>query len=174
MRECTDEVSQGCVNATVKVVITQRNGDVSWVFSVSNRPEVMVDIEPDIDSQPLTRQDLYQAQREDPAIGQLISYEQQNRFPARHERQGESHETRVLLRSWKQLKLGGDGIPRRRSGPNLQFVLPRKFHRNVYKELHEEMGHLGTERGIHVAREGQGPRSTGGCAGHMPPIFLKL
>ena len=61
MRECTDEVSQGCVNATVKVVIAQRNGDVSWVFSVSNRPEVMVDIEPDIDSQPLTRQDLYQA-----------------------------------------------------------------------------------------------------------------
>ena len=58
-----------------------------------------------------------------------------------------------LLREWSKLVVGEDGILRRRSGPNIQIVLPQKFHRMVYKELHEEMGHLGTERVLHLARE---------------------
>ena len=62
MRESTDEVSQECVNATVKAVIADRN-DVVWLSSAGNQPEVMVDIEPDIDSVPLTLtpQELYHA-----------------------------------------------------------------------------------------------------------------
>lgn len=43
--------------------------------------------------------------------------------------------------------VGVDGILRRRSGQTLQLVLPQKFHRTVYRELHEEMGHLGVELG---------------------------
>ena len=58
-----------------------------------------------------------------------------------------------LLREWKKLVVGEDGILRRRSGPNLQLVLPQKFHRTIYRELHEEIGHLGTERVFHLARE---------------------
>ena len=34
-----------------------------------------------------------------------------------------------------------------------QIVLPKKFHRLVYKELHEEMGHLGADRVLNLARE---------------------
>ena len=59
-----------------------------------------------------------------------------------------------FLSEWKEQDLGEDGILRRRSGANLQLVfLPKKFHRTVSRELHEEMGHLGVERVLHLARE---------------------
>jgi hypothetical protein len=34
-----------------------------------------------------------------------------------------------------------------------QLVLPHKFKRMVYRELHEEMGHLGVERVLDLARQ---------------------
>ena len=34
-----------------------------------------------------------------------------------------------------------------------QLVLPQKFHTIVFKELHEEMGHLGGPRVIQLAPE---------------------
>ena len=58
-----------------------------------------------------------------------------------------------LLHEWKKLDLSEDGILYRRSGPNPQLVLPKTFHRAVFRELHEEMGHLGVERVLHLANE---------------------
>ena len=34
----------------------------------------------------------------------------------------------------------------------IQLVLPRQFHRMVYRQLHEEMGHLGWERTFQLAK----------------------
>ena len=34
----------------------------------------------------------------------------------------------------------------RRCGENLQLVLPKQFYLLIFKELHQEMGHLGAER----------------------------
>ena len=62
------------------------------------------------------------------------------------------HETQRLLHDWNKLMLDEGGLPRRKSGPNSQMVLPRKLHWLVYKELHEEMGHLGADRVIDLAR----------------------
>ena len=56
-----------------------------------------------------------------------------------------------LLREWKKLIVGEDSLLRRRSGSTLQLVLPQKLHRTVYRELREEMGHLGVERVLHLA-----------------------
>ena len=33
------------------------------------------------------------------------------------------------------------------------MVLPMKYHTRVYEELHENMGHLGAERAMELARE---------------------
>ena len=35
----------------------------------------------------------------------------------------------------------------------MQLVLPSRYHRLVYKHLHEEMGHLGVERTVQLARD---------------------
>ena len=61
--------------------------------------------------------------------------------------------TRKLLREWPKLEIGSDGLLRRKCGQKLQLVLPKQFHRLVYKELHQEMGHLGAERVLQLARE---------------------
>ena len=44
------------------------------------------------------------------------------------------------------LEIGSDGLLNRKSGENLELLLPKQFHFLVYKELHQEMGHLETER----------------------------
>ena len=41
----------------------------------------------------------------------------------------------------------------RNSGTNAQLLLPKCFHSTVFKELHQEMGHLGADRVIQLARE---------------------
>jgi hypothetical protein len=49
--------------------------------------------------------------------------------------------------------LDDDGILWRQSGQRKQLVLSEKYHPLVYRELHEEMGHLGAERVVDLARE---------------------
>ena len=56
------------------------------------------------------------------------------------------------MREWKHLYLDG-GIFKRKKGAYSQLVVPRKFHPIIFRELHGEMGHLGSERVIQLARE---------------------
>lgn len=58
-----------------------------------------------------------------------------------------------MLCEWPKFEIGSDGLLQRKSGQNLQLVLPKQFHHLVYKELYKEMGHLGTERILQLARE---------------------
>ena len=83
----------------------------------------------------------------------MIEHKQSGKQPTLQDRQRAPRVLRSLLREWKKIDIGGDGILRRRSGSNVQLVLPQKFHRTVFRELHEEMGHLGVERVIHLTRE---------------------
>ena len=48
---------------------------------------------------------------------------------------------------------GKEGISRWNKGPVSQIVLLKKFHLLVYRELHENMGHLGVDRTLHLARQ---------------------
>ena len=64
----------------------------------------------------------------------------------------ESPATRQLLHEWRKLKLEPDGILQRENGQYKQLVLPKKYRCLVYKELHEEMGHLGAGCTVHLAR----------------------
>ena len=77
--------------------------------------------------QPITPKELYQAQREDPAIGKVIEPKQSGKQPAPQDRQRALPDFRSLLREWKKLDVGEEGILRRRSDSNVQLVLPQKF-----------------------------------------------
>ena len=60
---------------------------------------------------------------------------------------------RLLSYEWRKLFLDKDGVLRRKSGLCEQIVLPRKYHQMVLKELQDNMGHLGSERVLHLARD---------------------
>ena len=53
----------------------------------------------------------------------------------------------------KKLEIGPDNVLRRVNGIHKQILLPKKYHRLVYKELHEEMGHLGSDKVVGLARQ---------------------
>ena len=154
--ECKEEVEPEWIKATVEAMNAQRQGEAVWLAALSSRPKGvkrMMDDNVTLQVQPITPKELYQAQREDPAIGKVIEHKQSGKQPILQDRQRAPPDFRSLLREWKKLDVGEDGILRRRSGSNVQLVLPQKFHRTVFRELHEEMGHLGVERVLHLTRE---------------------
>ena len=83
--------------------------------------------------QPITPKELYQAQREDPAIGKVIEHKQSGKQSTLQDRQREPPDLRSLLREWKRLDVGGAGILPRRSSSNLQLAFSQKFHRTVFR-----------------------------------------
>ena len=90
------------------------------------------------------------AQREDPHIERVLKFIKTNHKPTVAEKYKEPPLARKLLNEWYKLHVN------RKSGllyRNQQVVLPQKFRRIVYRELHEEMGHLGVERALALARE---------------------
>ena len=58
-----------------------------------------------------------------------------------------------LLHEWNKLEIANNGLLIRNNGVTKQIVLPSKYHRLVVKELREEMGHLGAERVLDLARQ---------------------
>ena len=92
-------------------------------------------------------------QAQDPVIGRVVRLLQTGQRPQKNEILKERPETKQLLHEWQKLSVDPDGILRRRNGQYTQLVLPKKFHRQVFKELHEEMGHLGAERTVQLARQ---------------------
>ena len=75
---------------------------------------------------------------------------QSQKIPTARERQHETREVKRFLFELPKLRLDAtSGILYHRS----QVVLPKKLHRRVLKELHEDMGHLGAERVLTLARD---------------------
>ena len=86
-------------------------------------------------------------------VGRLLAFLKTGRWPKSWEIKHELPATRVLLRQRRKLYCDKDGLLFRRSGLYSQLVLPQKFHTIVFKELHQEMGHLGAPRVVQLARE---------------------
>lgn len=56
----------------------------------------------------------------------------------------------ALMREKSRLFIDEDGILVRKTATRSQRVLPKKFHALIYRELHEDMGHLGVECTLHL------------------------
>ncbi|KAL2095642.1 hypothetical protein ACEWY4_007790 [Coilia grayii] len=65
----------------------------------------------------------------------------------------ENETVRHLLREWPCLRLDGDGVLRRETTRRKQLVVPDSLKPMVYKHLHEEMGHIGADRMVALARK---------------------
>ena len=81
----------------------------------------------------------------------------QNRRPAIKDLKRYAPDSKILLREWSKLSIDSDGLPRRvitqpKEGIIKQLVLPLKYQSLAVKELHDEMGHLGHERALELAR----------------------
>lgn len=59
--------------------------------------------------------------------------------------QNSSEEITTLVREIQKLHIDDEGLLYRKTISQSQLLLPYRFCELVYKELHEEMGHLGVE-----------------------------
>ena len=82
----------------------------------------------------------------------MIEYKNCGRFPSKEERCDEPHKVKLRMGEWNNLGLE-NGILKCRKGTYNQLVVPRKFNRIAFCELHKETGHLGSERVIQLTKE---------------------
>ena len=129
---------------------------MNWVSILINDPSILsVDA-----SRPSKRnestlevEDIRKDQIEDGVIGKVYSFIKANKRPTASERARESTDTQSLLHEWQRLSIGSDGVLRRKRGTHDQIILPRKYHAMVLRELHNNMGHLGSDSVLHLARD---------------------
>ena len=95
-------------------------------------------------------QALRAAQDEDPLLKQVKQQVAQHQWP----RVKDAHsELAVFAREKAKLVIDTEDVLRRQTATRTQLVVPPKFRPLILRELHEEMGHLGVERTLHLIRE---------------------
>ena len=155
MKLCTENVSQGDINSCCVGVGAQGQGETIWVSAVSNDSSFLnieqVSLGSSVDE--ISKRSLLDAQKQDQVIGRLLTFLKTGKWSKLWEIKRELPATKLFLRQRRKLYCDGDGLLLRRSGPYSQLVLPQMFHTIVFKELHQEMGHLGAPRVVQLARE---------------------
>lgn len=150
-RTCTKAFDTEEVKAVVNAIGVD---ETAWVMSIGLDS---LDV-PDRVVAMIKRDDISLAQRQDSMIQSVLNFVARGQRPSKVERNKLSKESKIMLRDFERLHIGDDGVLRRRSQPSgdaikEQIVLPCKYKRMVLRELHEEMGHLGAERVLGLARE---------------------
>ena len=153
METCTETTSQDVLQAVVSSVKLQEQGKVNWVSALTSDSALLSSDTPEVDGSRMPKIDIKQAQINDKTVGRVRHLIQCGQRPTTSERKKETLDTQLLLHEWERLFLDKKGILRRNKGPVSQVVLPKKFHLLVYRELHENMGHLGVDRTLHLARQ---------------------
>ena len=154
MEDCTAEMEKDAICATIQAVIHQEEDATTWVVAVSASVSI-VRAEPavtDLVFRQLTLEEIQRAQREDPDISRILVYKKQGYPPSGGERKNETRTASCYLRAWNKLHISAGGILWHQTKSRLQLVLPTKFKQLVYQELHIEMGHLGADRVVDLAR----------------------
>ncbi|RXN05331.1 Retrovirus-related Pol polyprotein from transposon 412 [Labeo rohita] len=103
----------------------------------------------------MTRDDWYRAQREDSSLKRIISFVELDQKPNFRQTKLEPLEVKLLLREWNRLELR-DGVLYRKWTTHRavlhQIVLPQQCRERALKGVHDEVGHLGYERALDLAR----------------------
>ncbi|CAI5665465.1 unnamed protein product [Oreochromis niloticus] len=105
----------------------------------------------------MTKQEIRAGQKKDLVIGPVLHYKSMNQKPSRSERISGGGHVRLLLKEWRRLVVR-DGILYRciqdsQRGVVEQLVLPEDLRISVKTALHDDSGHLGFERTLHMIRE---------------------
>ena len=152
---CTEEVTSEMMEAAINGIQIQQHQDFALIESLVVESKVLEEsnTEPVSTIQPFSLREIYDAQQEDTAIARFVQYKQKGRWPSRRDREGEELETTSLVHEWNKLDVDTHGILRRTTKTKRQLVIPKKWRSLVYTELHNKMGHLSTDRVLHLARD---------------------
>ena len=151
MKSCSEVVNRDVLDAITFSIHETNTVQTAWLSSLTAVPDMLKEEHVDIPTMP--HNELMTAQQEDPTIARVLCFMQIGRRPTYQERQKEPAIVRQLLHEWNKLFIAENGILYHKSGSRDRMVLPKKYHKRVYVELHENMGHLGADRVVELARE---------------------
>uniref|UniRef100_H3B5S1 Gypsy retrotransposon integrase-like protein 1 n=1 Tax=Latimeria chalumnae TaxID=7897 RepID=H3B5S1_LATCH len=97
--------------------------------------------------QPMPREEIQRAQERDLVIGRVLKYKGKNQWLSKEVLQGEHRDV------WTKLCVDQQGILHWKTAERDQLVLPKEYHPLVFRELHQEMGHLGVEKTLNLIRD---------------------
>lgn len=147
LMEYTETLSPEVVSAIWQGDKAMRDGDVPWVAALH-----CVDDTPPEGAPVITPENIRAAQREDPPICEVINLKKSRWSPNSKDKRQLGQETRRLVHEWNRLVLE-EGILYRQTGQRKQLILPSKLKQTVLKHLHDDMGHVGADKVIQLARE---------------------
>ena len=155
--ECTEEILPDVYNATVSAASVPNDCDMPWVFAVSTTDD-NINLQANECLKPTSvarfnLTDLKIVQQQDSAISRVVRLKEAGSKPSNKERINELRTTKTLLRDWDKLHIDDNGVIRQKINEYDQIVLPPSFRALVYRQIHDEMGHLGSERGFHHAQQ---------------------
>ena len=107
---------------------------------------------PEAEGEPISAEELKVKQQADVVVGPVYRAVLTGCRPSKKEWAEWSNESRVLMRSFRKLRIE-NGMLVRRTKKFCQIVLPEDFHKLVYIELHEKMAHLGVEKVVDLAQK---------------------
>uniref|UniRef100_A0A674MFQ5 Gypsy retrotransposon integrase-like protein 1 n=1 Tax=Takifugu rubripes TaxID=31033 RepID=A0A674MFQ5_TAKRU len=150
LKEFTETVSPDVVSAIWQGDTAVKDGDVPWVAALQLQSDVS---DAHFGGTPvITPESVRDAQKEDAPICEVINLKKNGWSPQDKGKRQMGRETRRLVHEWNRLRLD-KGILYRQTGQRKQLVLPSKLKATVLKHLHDDMGHVGADKVIHLARE---------------------
>ena len=154
---CTESVSQDTIHVTASAVNKQYDNEAIWVSALSTNEKNFAlqssEKTHPISTVRLDSSDVLQAQRHDHCISTVLRCKEKGEKPSRTTYNQESRGIKILLREWDKLYVSKDGTLHRKTSEYDQLVMPEKYKPLVYRELHDEMGHLGSERVFQLATQ---------------------
>ena len=133
IEECTEEVSPAEIYSTLTLAAAHTRGSVNWITAITTDSEVLDRFlsATTENVKPMDKQHLAQAQKDDPIIGRVLAYKCQGEELTAADRHAEHPKVCVLMREWKKLQQGTDGLLYRKTKKGRQLVLPSRYHRMI-------------------------------------------
>ena len=129
------------------------SGKSKWVTPLTFDPNIFaIDSTNSRENSCICVNDLIDAQLHDPVTSRVIQFIEKGKKPLAKDLLHDSSDVKRLLHDWPKLVVQ-DNLLKRNVGTISQIVLPQKYHCLPIKALHEDMGHLGTERLFDLARQ---------------------
>lgn len=125
--------------------------DVAWIAALYTSSADVIP-QPHSLLPKISHKKLAKAQREDPGIGEMMTLKEVNNVLTDEVRRSVSGLTCKLLHEWSQLHLE-NRILYHQTPERKLLILPTKYQSVVPKHLQDNMGQVGTERVLHLARE---------------------
>ena len=146
---CENKVDEDAFRAIVTAVEVQEVNSEAWISGNNERRVEEVNCKA---IQALGINKIIEAQDEEEAISRVKMVLKDKIKNWTKELGYVCKDAKLLLREKSKLEILKDGLLVRKFKGLQQIVLPTKFRRMIYKQLHEDMGHLGAERVFQLAR----------------------